>query len=223
MTSANGHFRSLFLSDFHLGSRIGKGERLYRFLCEHNAETIYLIGDIVEVNVLSKWPPFHIDCIRELARKALAGTRIIYIPGNHDRGFRHHAGVFGNLHIRRRANHFAADGSVWLVVHGDETDLLPHGWWLRLLVLFEHLTGKSLWEKLRDNFGGIIRRHGDRYERKMRKLAYGYAGVICGHIHSPKIDGSYINAGDWTRHCTAIAEHHDGRFELIGDILETRT
>ena len=215
MTSGRTKYRSLFLSDMHLGSRNCKAERLYKFLCRHRADRIYLIGDIIEGHHIGRWPKYHDLVIRELSEKGLDGTEIIYIPGNHDCFLRHHIGVFGNLHIRQRSNHFRPDGSIWLVAHGDETDFMHHGLWLWFLVLFERLTGRSLWEMLRKYFSGPIKRHGANYERKMRKLAEGYGGVICGHVHSPKIDGNYINAGDWTKHCTAVAEHHDGRFELL--------
>jgi UDP-2,3-diacylglucosamine pyrophosphatase LpxH len=208
-------YRSLFLSDCHLGSPNCKAERLYKFLIKHNAKRIYLVGDIIEGYHLGVWPAYHDAVIQVLANRGLSGTEIIFIPGNHDHVFRNHIGCFGSIEIKENAVHETPDGRSWLVAHGDETDTLPHGIWLNLIVIVERLTGFSLWEILRTLFGARIKKHTDAYERKMVHLADGYAGVICGHIHSPKISEVYMNPGDWTHHCTAIAEHEDGRFELL--------
>jgi UDP-2,3-diacylglucosamine pyrophosphatase LpxH len=210
---AHNNYRSLFLSDFHLGSHNCKAERLYNFLLHHNAQRIYLVGDIVEDHHLKNWPDYHHDVVSVLTERALHGTEIIYIPGNHDSIFRHHLGLFGNLKICKNYSHPCIDGDILFVTHGDETDILPNYLWLWLITSFERMTGLPAWETMRKVFGKMIRHHTDHFEKKIRKL--GHKNIICGHIHTPKISEGYMNIGDFTHHCTAIAEHHDGTFELL--------
>lgn len=215
MTYEQTRYRSLFLSDFHLGTHTCKAERLCQFLTNNDADCIYLVGDIIEGYHSGKWPQFHDDVLKILSAKALAGTEFVFIPGNHDSIFRRHVGTYGNIQIRERAFHRRPDGSTWLVVHGDETDLFPQGLWLWLMVFVERKLGIPLWELVRKCFKTLISIHTSHFESKMRKLSKGYDGIICGHIHSPKLSEHYINTGDWAKHCTAIAEHHDGTFELL--------
>lgn len=212
-------YRSLFLSDFHLGSKHCQAERLWYFLLEHGAEKVYLIGDIIEVNIMSCWPPFHNEVMGELFNMGARGTEIIYVPGNHDAIFRAHTGHYGNLKIERHAYHANQRGT-FLVIHGDEQDRFRSHLLLQVLTWIERKTGGNYWELLRSNFGRIIYNHSIAFEGRMITLAreYGYAGIVCGHIHSPKIvEGNvlYLNPGDWIRHCTAIVEHYTGQFEII--------
>ena len=211
--SAQNNYRALFLSDLHLGSHNCKANRLYRFLQKNNADRIYLVGDIVEGRHLRSWPRPHQDIIQLLAKRSLEGSDLFFIPGNHDSIFRHHLGVFGHLRIVRNYTHICIDGSLLYVTHGDEVDFLPDYLYLWLFTSFERLTKVSLWEGARRLLGWIIKKHTHRFEKKMRKL--GHSNIICGHIHFPKISDGYMNIGDWTFHCTAIAEHFDGKFELL--------
>jgi UDP-2,3-diacylglucosamine pyrophosphatase LpxH len=213
MITVLNNYRTLFLSDFHLGSLNCKAERLYMFLLYNDANRIYLVGDIVEEHHLYNWPDYHHDIISLLAEKALAGTQIIYIPGNHDALFRHHLGLYGNLKVCKNYSHDCADGSLLFITHGDETDLLPHHLWLGLVTWFERVTSLPAWETLRRIFSRLIERHTKKFEMKMRKR--GHDKILCGHIHSPKVSDGYYNCGDWTHHCTAIAETLDGEFILL--------
>lgn len=221
MTIGRNKHRTLFLSDFHLGSHQCKAKSLYEFLWRNDADTIYLIGDIVEGMSLKKWPPYHDDVLRLLAAKSLNGTKLIFIPGNHDSFFRFHIGEYGNLKILKHAHHVRVDGTVLLVIHGDETDLLRLSPLLWLIVKFEHLFHMHLWEVLSKAFGSLIRRHVRSFERRITKLAVsgGFSGIVCGHIHMPRIEminGTlYLNSGDWTTHCSAIAESYKGELSLI--------
>lgn len=220
MTIGQNKHRTLFLSDLHLGSYNCKAKRLYEFLWRNDADQIYLIGDIIERNISHKWPPYHDDVLRILLEKASAGTEIIFVPGNHDRMFLHHIGVYGNLKIANHANHEGADGKILLIVHGDETDLFTMDALLWLIVKLEAITGWNLWEILRKSFGRLIKRHIESFENKMMTYAHdmGYLGIVCGHIHAPKIvdrGALYLNAGDWTHHCTAIAEDQNGKFKIL--------
>jgi UDP-2,3-diacylglucosamine pyrophosphatase LpxH len=220
MTIGQTKHKTLFISDLHLGSHNCKAKRLYEFLWRHDADRIYLIGDIVEMRSKNKWPPFHDNVLRILAQKAQDGTELVFIPGNHDSVFRYHVGDYGNLRIANHASHDCVNGETLLVIHGDETDLFRIDIILWLIVKFEHLTGLSLWNLLRKYFSRLIGSHVQAFENKMMALAHdrGFLGVVCGHIHMPNIvdrGAFYLNPGDFTHHCTAIAEDHKGHFKIL--------
>jgi UDP-2,3-diacylglucosamine pyrophosphatase LpxH len=215
-------YRSLFMSDFHLGSHNCQGDRLFRFLCTHTAETLYLVGDVIEMNmVMSTWPASHVNCLKEIFRLAISGTRIVYIPGNHDRLFRNHLGDYGNLSVKRETVHADIDGNPIMVVHGDQNDQFKSRLSLKVALGLDILFGSSFWELSRKYFGPLIKRHTASFETGMVDLAkdLGFVGIICGHVHMPNIatvDGvRYMNCGDWTHHCTAIAEDVFGNFTLL--------
>ena len=131
-------FRTLFISDVHLGARVCQADRLLDFLRCHDAETIYLVGDIVDGWQLRSgwhWPQSHNDVVQKLLRKARKGTRVVYLPGNHDEFLRDYYGThFGGIEVVETAIHRAADGRRYLVVHGDVFDLVvKHARWLALL------------------------------------------------------------------------------------------
>src|SRR5271168_3037473 len=149
MISALNNYRSLFISDIHLGSHNCKAERLYNFLLSHNAKRIYLVGDLVEELHLKRWPPFHNDILQLLGQRSSQGVEIIFIPGNHDSIFRHHLGTYGKVIIAKDFYHHTVDDRVMYVIHGDEIDALPHYLWLGFITTFEPLTGIGLWELLR--------------------------------------------------------------------------
>ncbi|WLR94496.1 UDP-2,3-diacylglucosamine diphosphatase [Shinella zoogloeoides] len=237
------YFRTLFISDVHLGSKAAKADFLIDFLRHHEAETIVLVGDIVDGWRLKRnwyWPQAFNDVTQKLLRKARKGTRIIYIPGNHDEFLRDFPGThFGGVEVAERIIHEAADGKRYLVLHGDEFDVVVRharvvaylGDWaydaaIAINVVFAAIRRKlglpywsfSAWAKQQVksavNFIGEFQRV--VAEEARRNDA---DGVICGHIHHAvitEIDGiRYINSGDWVESCTAIAEHHDGEMELI--------
>jgi UDP-2,3-diacylglucosamine pyrophosphatase LpxH len=236
-------FRSLFVSDIHLGTRGCQATQFLDFLRHHDAQTIYLVGDIVDGWALRSswyWPQAHNDVAQKLLRKARAGARIVYVPGNHDEFLRDYCGThFGGIEVAEQTIHRGADGRRYLVVHGDFFDLVvTQARWLALLGdkaydlaiavnrVFNTVRRRlgfpywslSRWAKLKvKNAVNFI---GD-YERTLAAEArrHDVDGVICGHIHNPAITAHagirYINCGDWVESCTAIAEHEDGRFELI--------
>jgi UDP-2,3-diacylglucosamine pyrophosphatase LpxH len=122
------HFRTLFISDVHLGSKAAKADFLLDFLKYHDADTIFLVGDIVDGWRLKRswyWPQDCNDVIQKLLRKARKGTRVVYIPGNHDEFLRDFPGMhFGGIEVAERMIHEAADGKKYLVLHGDEFDVV---------------------------------------------------------------------------------------------------
>jgi UDP-2,3-diacylglucosamine pyrophosphatase LpxH len=237
------HFRALFLSDIHLGTRGCQADMLLDFLKAHDAETIYLVGDVVDGWRLKRnwyWPQEHNDVVQKLLRKARKGARIIYVPGNHDEFLRNYFGThFGGIDVRDTAIHQTADDRRLLVIHGDQFDVVVrHARWLAffgdwaygaalaLNTYFNLLRRKlgfpywslSAWAKLQVknavNFIGA-------FEAALAAEAerQGANGVICGHIHHAvvrEIDSvTYMNCGDWVESCTALAENHDGTFQLI--------
>ncbi|SOC42734.1 UDP-2,3-diacylglucosamine pyrophosphatase LpxH [Rhizobium subbaraonis] len=235
--------RTLFLSDVHLGSKAAKTDFLLDFLRCHEAATIVLVGDIVDGWRLKRswyWPQNCNDVVQKLLRKARKGARIVYIPGNHDEFLRDFPGVhFGGIEVARQIVHEAADGKRYLVLHGDEFDVVVRnarllaylGDWaydaaivvnIALAAIRRRLGlpywSFSAWAKLQVkhavNFIGAFQNVVAEEARK-----HGADGVICGHIHHAvieDIDGiRYINTGDWVESCTAVVEHWDGTMELI--------
>lgn len=237
------NYRTIFISDFHLGTRTSQADLLLDFLKSTEAETIYLVGDIVDfwrVQRGAVWPQSHNDVLQKLLRKVRKGTRIVLIPGNHDECLRDYAGSrFGGIEILRQTTHTRADGRRYLVMHGDELDVVVrYAKWLAFLGDRGYET--ALWMNTPLNF--VRRRLGlgywslSAYLKNRVKTAVSFIGdfeknlaeharrenvdgVICGHIHHAAdrmIDGiHYVNTGDWVESCTAIVESHDGRFELV--------
>jgi UDP-2,3-diacylglucosamine pyrophosphatase LpxH len=243
MATSTRRFRALFISDVHLGAKGCQAERLLDFMRDHDADVIYLVGDIVDGWQLRSgwyWPQAHNDVVQKLLRQARKGVRIIYLPGNHDEFLRDYYGThFGGVEVQDKAMHEGADGRRYLVIHGDHFDLVvTQARWLALLGdkaydfaitanrIFNALRRRlgfpywslSQWAKLKVknavNFIG-------QFEKTLVAEAQRHAadGVICGHIHHAVIHDDYgiryINCGDWVESCTAVVEHHDGKFEII--------
>jgi UDP-2,3-diacylglucosamine pyrophosphatase LpxH len=235
--------RTLFLSDLHLGTRGCQAAMLLDFLRHYDADTVYLVGDIVDGWRLKAgwyWPQTHNDVVQKLLRKVRKGARLVYVPGNHDEFLRDFLGThFGGIELADQMLHEGADGRRFLVIHGDQFDLVVrHARWLALLgdgaytlALFVNtylnvlrrrlgLTYWSLsaWAKLKvKNAVSYI----GRFEELLSAEAgrHGADGVICGHIHHAalrEVSGiTYVNTGDWVESCTAVVEHYDGSLELV--------
>jgi len=237
------HFRSIWISDVHLGTAGCRADHLLDFLRHHESDFLYLVGDIVDGWQLRKswyWKQSHNDVIQKVLRRARKGTRVVYIPGNHDEVARQFAGLdFGGIAIRMDAVHITADGKRLLVTHGDEFDgVLQYAKWLAYLgdslytaVLqvnraYNWLRMKwglqywSLSQYLKHKVKNAVNFIGD-YERILATEARhrGFDGVICGHIHKPEIKDLngilYGNSGDWVESLSALVEHEDGRLEVI--------
>jgi UDP-2,3-diacylglucosamine pyrophosphatase LpxH len=236
-------YRTIWISDLHLGTRGCKVEFLLDFLRYTEAETIYLVGDIIDGWRLKKswyWPQTHNDVVQKVLRKVRKGTRVVYIPGNHDEWLRDYTELqFGGVEVVEEAVHVTADGRRLLVMHGDAFDaVVTHARWLALLG--DGAYEMALW--LNRHFNTARRRLGfpywslsaylkGRVKNAMQYIvsfgdavadeAYrrGVDGVVCGHIHHPEMRDLrgilYCNDGDWVESCTALVEHADGRLELI--------
>jgi UDP-2,3-diacylglucosamine pyrophosphatase LpxH len=238
-----GTYRTVWISDVHLGTPDCKAEKLLAFLSRVRCEHLYLVGDIVDVWSLRRkwyWPRSHNHVVRKIIKRDLDGTRVTFVPGNHDEIFRDFDGMsFGGVTIRTEAIHETADGRRILVVHGDEFDAVVRnaklitavGDWLYYVLLWVNRV-----------FNAVRRRFGlpywslAAYVKSKVKRAVQFVGnfeaavvrsaaerqvqaVLCGHIHRPEIrtlEGlTYLNTGDWVENCSAIVEHHDGRLELL--------
>jgi UDP-2,3-diacylglucosamine pyrophosphatase LpxH len=236
-------FRSVFVSDVHLGLRDCQAGYLLDFLRSVQCERLYLVGDIVDFENMQKkpfWHASHSDVLAEIFAIVARGTRVTYIPGNHDAIVRRFAGQrFGGVEIALNAVHVAADGRRYRVSHGDEHDsaAAAPAW---LLKLGDVLQGFICGMNRRCNtllralgfsykpFSIFIKERIGRANQFIRAFesrvadsarADGFDGHICGHIHYGRMveaDGvRYINDGDWVEHCTALVEHFDGAFELL--------
>ena len=240
-------YRTIWISDVHLGTRGCNAELLIDFLDHTDSETMYLVGDIIDGWRLKKkfyWPPEHNDIVWRILKRARRGTRIVYIPGNHDEMVRPFSGMnFGGVEIRRAAFHDTADGRRLMVLHGDEFDtiMLAHRWlafvgdalyhammklngWVarvrRMLGLPYWSISKAAKHKVKNAVEFI-----SKYEEVVARAEgeRGVDGVVCGHIHTAEIRAfehegrtiAYYNDGDWVEGCNALVEHFDGTMELL--------
>ena len=246
------NYKTIFISDIHLGSKACQAELLLDFLKHNDSEKLYLVGDIVDGWRLKRkwyWPQSHNDVVQKILRKARKGTEIIYVPGNHDEGLRRYIGThFGGIEVRPTDIYEAVNGDKYLVLHGDSFDnVMLYARWLASIG--DHAYDLVL--RLNTVFNGLRRLMGLRYwslssylkikvknavqfisefERVLANEAQkaGVQGVICGHIHHAEMkqygDIIYMNDGDWVESCSALVEHFDGTWEIIfwADIVAQR-
>jgi len=236
-------YRAIWISDTHLGTRGCKIELLRDFLDNHEADELYLVGDIIDFWRLKRsrfWNAAHNDVVRRTLKMARNGTRVVYVPGNHDEALRSYGTLqLGNIHVVKEAVHECANGKKLLVIHGDEFDAVTrYARWLAVLGDWAYVL--ALW--LNSHFNRARQKLGYPYwslsaylKRKVKNaveyisnfeeaLAHearrrGVDGVVCGHIHHAEIreiDGIlYCNDGDWVESCTALVEHADGALEIV--------
>lgn len=234
--------RAAWISDVHLGTRACKAAAFLEFLRTHEIGTLYLVGDLIDIWQLRRgiyWPQEHNDVIQKLLRKARKGTRVIYIPGNHDDFIARFCGYYGHIAIQKHAIHTTATGQRILIMHGHELDaIVQNARWLafagdigyQLLLslnpainLVRRSLGLGFWslsayakQRVKDavKFIGEYESAVVRYARR-----YSVEAVICGHIHQASMtrfgDISYYNAGDWVESCSALVETADGEIELL--------
>ena len=237
------HYRTIWISDVHLGTSGCKAELLLEFLKVSESEKVFLIGDIVDGWRLKKkwyWPQAHNDVIQKLLRKARKGVKVVFIPGNHDEAARKYIGVnFGDIIIKKEAHHTTLKGKKLWIIHGDQFDsIIKHARWLaylgdkgyviliRLNDLFNNFRqflklpywslSKFIKQKVKKAVSFVT-----AFELVMIREAKrrGFDGVVCGHIHKAEFksidDMIYCNSGDWVESMTAIVEHLDGSLEIV--------
>ena len=236
-------YRTVFISDVHLGTKGCQAELLLDFIRHIDCDTLYLVGDIVDGWKLRSgwhWPQSHNDVVQKILRMARKGVRVVYVPGNHDDRIRDFIGIhFGGVVVARDAIHETADGRRFLVLHGDEFDgVVQHAKWLAFVGDYAYralIAANTLFNRARRRMGfGYWSLSAFMKTRVKNALQFvenfeaavadearrrGVDGVICGHIHKAEmrdIDGiAYINDGDWVESCSALVEHEDGRLEIL--------
>lgn len=237
-------YKSVFISDLHLGSKHCNSDALLQFLSTIRTEKLYLVGDIVDVWRLKKkwyWPKAHNQIIRKIL-KISEKTEVIYVTGNHDEIFRSFPNIkIGKITVENRCVHFGVNGKRYLVVHGDLFDNLMRTKTGRFIMhlgdyaydsliyinksvnMLRRLLRMQPWSlakylkrkaKLAANYIGEFEREMSYYCKRK-----GYDGIICGHIHHAEItqydDIVYMNDGDWCESCTALVENFDGTWEIL--------
>jgi UDP-2,3-diacylglucosamine pyrophosphatase LpxH len=244
--------RSIFLSDIHLGTRACQTQRLLEFLRHYDSEYLFLVGDIFDFWAMGRrgvyWSAHMNTFVQKVLKRARHGTQVVFVPGNHDEALREYVdSSFGDIRLYQSYEHTAADGRRYLLLHGDEFDVVTkyHKW---LALLGDHSYAAVVrvnillsWVRRKLGIPGYWSLSG--YAKRKVKSAVsfiydfeesvvrnvkdkGLDGVICGHIHAAaikQIDGiTYINCGDWVDSCTAIVEHNDGSMELVDWGLQAR-
>ncbi|UAA37635.1 UDP-2,3-diacylglucosamine diphosphatase [Paraneptunicella aestuarii] len=237
------HYRTVWISDIHLGYRDCKAEYLLDFLHHTKIETLYLVGDIVDMWAMSKqflWPKSHNELFHYLIGLPEKGTKVIYLPGNHDEPAQKYDGMmFGEVAIHRQCIHTTAAGKRLLLLHGDQFDqevcFGPIHTWIGdkgydLLLFLNRWYNKarawigfpywSLAGYIKSRISGAnkaIERYRNACIDKAKSM--GLDGVVCGHIHHPETieqEGiTYYNDGDWIENCSALTEDSKGNIELV--------
>lgn len=236
-------FRTVWVSDIHLGYRDCKAEYLLDFLQQSQIDTLYLVGDIVDMWALSKkvtWPTSHNALFHYLLNLPNQGTRVIYLPGNHDEPAQKYDGMmFGEIEIHREYVHTTASGKKLLILHGDQFDqevcFGPVQAWIGdkgydFLLFLNRWYNKarswlgfpywSLAGYIKSRISGANKAI-ERYRSACLKRATekGFDGVVCGHIHHPETvqqhHTTYYNTGDWIENCSALTEDEQGNITLL--------
>lgn len=244
-------YRTIFISDFHLGSKGCQSSMLLDFLRNTRSDYLYLVGDIIDGWRLKNkwfWPQEHNDVVQKILRKARHGTKVYYVSGNHDELVRKFVPInLGEVNIVNEVIHITADNKKLLILHGDKFDaIIRVAPWLAHLgdyaydfALWINVTLNKIRKKLGYKYWSLSKflklkvKKAVSYINRYEEVVANYAskknmnGVVCGHIHhaSDRIIGDvhYYNDGDWVENCSALVEHFDGKLELIywKDIIET--
>jgi UDP-2,3-diacylglucosamine pyrophosphatase LpxH len=236
-------YRTVFISDTHLGMRGVHAEELSAFLKHVDCERLYLVGDIIDIWALKgrwHWPTTHNQVVRRILKLAKHGTHVVYIPGNHDDALRQWAGInLGDVRLALQAVHATANGKNFLITHGDEYDLVVQNQRLLSIIggwAYDHLvTINRTINAIRGIFGLSKWSFSQAIKKKVKSACTfmsnfevalmnearrrGLDGVVCGHIHQPALREeqglTYMNCGDWIERSTCLVEHHDGRMEVL--------
>jgi UDP-2,3-diacylglucosamine pyrophosphatase LpxH len=236
-------FRTVWISDLHLGTKACNAELLLNFYRHMECEKLYLVGDIVDGWKIKRgwfWTQAFSDVIQKTLRLARKGTQVIYIPGNHDEFLRDYTEMnFGNILIKERDIHETADGRRLLIMHGDEFDsVMRYAPWLAYIgdKAYElSLRANIIFNRFRAALGFPYWSLSAHLKHKVKKaietmsdfrnflvdiaVKHQADGIICGHIHHAEIVDlgkvTYYNTGDWVESCTALVEYHDGKMEIL--------
>ncbi len=239
------HYRSIFISDIHLGTKFSKAELLLEFLRDNESDNLYLVGDIIDgwaIKRKLRWPQSHSDVIQKILRKARKGTTVYFVTGNHDEFLRPFLPLIlgDRLFVGNEFDYVSEEGKRYYVAHGDFFDSITMTKkWIavigdygydtllhlnNILQIFRKMLGVrkhwSLSKYVKDNVKKSVSFIND-FEGVLAKYANhkGYDGVICGHIHKAEIkkikETDYYNCGDWVESCTAVVETLEGEWKMI--------
>ncbi|HEY4072084.1 MAG TPA: UDP-2,3-diacylglucosamine diphosphatase [Herbaspirillum sp.] len=236
-------FRTIWISDVHLGTTGCQAKKLLQFLRATESETLYLVGDIIDGWQLKRrwyWDQVHNNVVQNVLKKARKGTNVIFVPGNHDEAVRQFIGLdFGGIKIRDELVHTTADGKRMLVLHGDRFDgVIACAKWLAYLgdSMYTMILKFNQWFNTWRARAGLPYWSLSQYLKLKVKNAVSYItsfedalaveaakkgldGVICGHIHKPEIRDiggiKYCNDGDWVESLTALVEEASGELRLV--------
>ena len=238
-------YKSIFISDIHLGTKFSKAKELLNFLKHNESENLILVGDIIDGWAIKRkliWPQTHSDVIQKILKKARKGTKVTFITGNHDEFIRPFVPLIlgDSLNITNELDYKGINGKKYYITHGDFFDSITMTKkWLAILgdygydVLL-HLNSFlnflrrkvgiqkywSLSKYVKDSVKSSVSFVND-FESVLSEHAKnkGYDGIICGHIHKVEIRNinsiEYLNCGDWVESCTAIVETYEGEFKII--------
>ncbi|WP_442485421.1 UDP-2,3-diacylglucosamine diphosphatase [Aeoliella sp. SH292] len=232
--------RSLFVSDVHLGSKHTQAAAFLELIERYEPEHLYIVGDFIDGWKLKRrwrWKPVYDRILHRLLALKRRGTQLYYTPGNHDEFLRNYIADYGIVDMQDEFVHEAADGRRYLVMHGDKFDKVEQSMpWLSLVgaYAYDFLLSANYWlnwargkQHNRYAFCGMIKRrvkalvrHISNFEAQLidAAVAQNCFGIICGHIHTPRVmqldNLAYLNTGDWVENCTALVEYHTGAFEL---------
>ena len=237
------HFRSIWISDIHLGTRSLQSRQLLNFLRNTESEYLYLVGDILDLLQAKRswhWPEINDRIVHTVFEKAKNGTKVFYIPGNHDHLLRNFDGnTVNNITIKNQIIHETVTGHRYLVLHGDKFDcVVQNSPWLANIgsIAYDILLILNRWVNRMRNGLGLEYRSLSAWFKHQVKIVVNYIGsfeevvvreveennvdgLICGHIHQASIknigDILYTNSGDWVESCTALAENHDGTLGVV--------
>lgn len=239
------NYRTIFISDIHLGTRFSQAENLLDFLKHNESQNLVLVGDIIDGWAIKRkfqWAQSHSDVIQKILRKARKGTKVHFVTGNHDEFLRPFSPLLmgENLMIVNQMDYESVNKKEYLITHGDFFDSITMTKkWLAVLgdygydlilhvnhilnLLRKKLGIKKYWslsKYVKDNVKSSVSFITD-FEEILADHAKrnGYDGIICGHIHKAEIKNinniEYLNCGDWVESCSAVVEHLDGRFEIV--------
>ena len=247
------HYRSVWISDVHLGTRGSQAGALLGFLKTFECNTLYVVGDLIDIWAMKRgvfWTQEQSDVIQKILRKGRKGSKIIYIPGNHDERIADFTGDYANVHIQSRAFHNTVDGRRLLVAHGHELDTVVQnmGWLAHVgdvgyhilmqlngtVNFFRRICGRGHWSLsayVKAKVKNVVNFIGGFEESMVHFAADAKAqGIICGHIHTAairKIKGlDYYNTGDWVESRTALVEETNGQLKILqfthtGELMRT--
>ncbi len=238
-------YKSVFVSDIHLGTGFSKAEQFLEFLKSVECENFYFVGDIIDgwaIKRKFKWKQSHSDVIQKVLRMARKGTHVYFVAGNHDEFLRPFLPLQlgNNLHVANEFAYNAGNGKRYLVTHGDFFDSVTMTKkWLAVLGdigydMLLHINAVVAWirrrmgikkywslsQYVKDNVKSSVSFIND-FEGVLAQHVrhHDYDGVICGHIHKASLRRigtiEYMNCGDWVESCSAVVEHLDGTFEIV--------